>query len=308
MKENQNSISIIIPAYNEEEGLAILLPKLIEKQKRYQWEIVVVNDGSRDKTEEVVKKFTPNVLLINHKVNSGYGASIKSGIRLARSHWIATFDADGQHQVSDLEKLIAHSEGFDAVIGIRKNADRSNLQRVPGKLLLRYIFTLITGYKIKDINCGLRVIKRKVMFEIFGLTCDRFSFSTSTTVALLNLGYAVNFIEINVNKRIGKSTVRQLGDGLQTILLIIRLVMLFNPLRVFLPVAGFLLILGFVYQVVSFLNYGFAISKLALFLVICGIMLFLFALQQDQVSALRREVASFALEFTDTSDNKDKIG
>jgi hypothetical protein len=177
---------------------------------------------------------------------------------------------------------------------------------MPGKILLRYIFSLITGHKVKDINCGLRILKRKVMFKIFGLTCDGFSFSTSTTIALLNLGYAVKFIEINAKKRVGKSTVRQFSDGIQTVLLMLRLVTLFNPLRVFLPIAGVLLGLGITYQIVAFFINGITIQKSALLLIICGLMLFLFALQQDQISTLRREIASFELEFTDSNDSDEE--
>lgn len=306
MKENRNLISIIIPAYNEAEGLSILLPKLVEKHDSLGWEIIVVNDGSSDETKEIVKKYVPKVALINHRINSGYGASIKSGIRLAHNKWIATFDGDLQHQISDLEKLISSRKGYDAVIGIRANIKNSGLWRMPGKIALRYIFYLITGHKIKDINCGLRILKRRIMFKIFGLACDGFSFSTSTTIALMNLRYAVRFVEIDVKKRIGKSSVRQFSDGMQTVLLMLRLVTLFNPLRVFFPIAGGLLALGVIYQGVAFFINGITIQKSALLLIICGLMLFLFALQQDQISALRREIARFELEFAESEDNDDE--
>ncbi|HAF96567.1 MAG: hypothetical protein A2X34_08315 [Elusimicrobia bacterium GWC2_51_8] len=303
MNKNQHSVSVVIPAYNEETGLSVLLPQLVEKHDQHGWEIIVVNDGSNDKTREIAEKFAPKIRLINHRVNSGYGASIKSGVRVAHSYWIATFDADLQHQISDLEKLIANSEGHDAVIGMRANMKNSGFWRMPGKIVLRYIFSFITGYKVKDINCGLRIIKRSVMFKIFGLACDRFSFSTSTTIALLNLGYEVNFVEINVQKRVGTSTVRQVSDGMQAILLMLRMVTLFNPFRVFLPIAGVLLVLGISYQVADFFISGITIHKSALLLIVCGLMLFLFALQQDQISSLRREIASFEVNFEDGGEN-----
>ncbi len=296
MEKYPSPVSVIIPAYNEEKGLAEILPQLVQKQHQFGWEIIVVNDGSNDSTAEVVRKLAPEAILINHKANLGYGASIKSGIRLARSSWIATFDADAQHQISDLDKLLDNRNGYDAVIGMRANILHLSFWRIPGKLILKFAFRIITGQDVKDINCGLRVLKRKVLFKIFGLTCDRFSFSTSSTIALLNLGYAVNFVEINARKRIGKSSVQQFRDGGETILLMLRLITLFNPLRVFLPLAGFLLLLGLVYQITAIFIYGFTVHKSALLFIICGLMLFLFALQQDQISSIRREIASFELD------------
>ncbi|MFA5039012.1 MAG: glycosyltransferase family 2 protein [Candidatus Omnitrophota bacterium] len=305
MKSDPRTLTVIIPAYNEEKGLAVLLPQLMQKRAQTGWEIIVVNDGSTDGTQKVVKTLAPQALLINHKVNSGYGASIKSGILAARTTWIATVDADGQHRIQDLEKMLDHCDGYDAVIGMRPNSRNSGLLRMPGKFILKAMFRLITGRRIKDINCGLRVIKRKVMCKIFGLACDRFSFSTSTMIALLNFGYAVKFVEIEVQKRLGRSSVRVLSDGMEAILLMLRMVTLFNPFRVFLPVAGFLLLLGLAYQTTAFFIYGFTIQKSALLLIMSGLMLFLFSLQQDQISSLRREVASFELKLAEADKDND---
>lgn len=299
-----NSLTIIVPAFNEEEGLVATLPVLIKKAKEFGWKIIVVNDASTDNTAKIVERFEPEVKLINHRQNRGYGAAIKSGIRIATTEWIATFDGDGEHKVEDLISLALSVADFDAVIGMRTENPHYSLLRRPGKFILKHICNIIIGKKIYDINCGLRIIKRNALLRIFGLTSDRFSFSTSSTIALINMGYYVKFHKISAGKRIGKSTVRQFKDGFETILLTLRLVTLFDPIRIFMPLALFLISTGVIYQIYEFFSRGLTIEKSAILLIISGLICFFFALQQDQLSSLRREIANFEADFENAMEAK----
>jgi glycosyltransferase involved in cell wall biosynthesis len=252
--------------------------------------VIVVNDASTDETREVVKEFGTEVKLVNHAYNLGYGKSIKRGMGLAETEWVATFDADGQHRVEDLEKLAALAEDNDAVVGRRERSSSVRLSRVPGKWVLGKVVNLLVGQNIPDINCGLRLFRRKVILSILNLTSDRFSFSTSSLVALLKAGYQVLFVPVIIDPRIGKSTVRQIRDGFQTIMLILRLVTLFDPFRIMLPFGAALVLVGIIYQVTSIIYFGWDINKLTLLLGISGLVIFMMALIADQISALRREL------------------
>lgn len=223
MEKLLNSVTVIIPAFNEQEGLSAILPPLIKKCKELGWNILVVNDASTDNTADIAKGFEPDIRLINHKENLGYGAAVKTGIQAANSEWIATFDADGQHRIEDLMRLAADAEGYDAIIGSRGENSHDNLLRKIGKFFFSHICNMIIGKKIGDINCGLRIIRRKTILKVLSFTCNRFSFSTSSLIALMNMNYRIKFIKIFVTKRIGKSTVRQFRDGFETILLTMRL-------------------------------------------------------------------------------------
>ncbi|MFH1397333.1 MAG: glycosyltransferase family 2 protein [Candidatus Omnitrophota bacterium] len=303
MDKTINSLTVIIPAYNEEKGIGKVLTQLVAKASECGWNIIVVNDASSDNTAEVVAKFTPSVRLINHRQNLGYGASIKTGIRNSSAEWIATFDADGQHRLEDLEKLTRVTRNFDAVIGIRDSSSKVVMTRFLGKFLLKHVSNLIIGCKLRDINCGLRLIKRKTIVDILGFTCDRFSFSTTSTIALISMGYYINFVEVTVDKRVGKSTVKQHNDGLETIMLVLRLMILFNPMRIFLLIAFLLIGTGVIYQLFELFVQGFSMGKLALLLITSGLVCFFFALQQDQISYLRSKIASFKTDFKEDSIN-----
>jgi glycosyltransferase involved in cell wall biosynthesis len=284
-------LTVIIPAFNEAEGLKKILPPLMAAATRHGWHVIVVNDASTDDTVEVVSGFAPEVKLINNRINSGYGASIKRGIRATETKWIATFDADGQHRLEDLERLAEVTEDDDAVVGIRDTGSYVKFSRIPGKWLLTAITNFLIGYRIPDINCGLRVMRRRIIGNIMALTSDRFSFSTSTLVALLKLDYQVRFVPVTTEKRIGNSAVRQFRDGLQTLMLVLHLIVLFDPLRIILPVAAGLFGAGVIIQIITSISHGWDINQLTIILCISGLILFVMALIADQLSALRREMS-----------------
>jgi glycosyltransferase involved in cell wall biosynthesis len=288
------SMTVVVPSYNEAGGLLRVLPALVECSRRNGWEILVVDDASDDGTEEVLRRFSGQIRVLRNPENLGYGASIKKGILACETEWVATFDGDGQHRVEDLERLATRAGDCDAVIGERTSRSHCSAIRRPGKWVLGKVANVLVGKKLPDVNCGLRLFRRQAVNHVLRLTSDGFSFATSSLIALMKLGFDVVHEPVTTTARVGCSTVRQFTDGFNSVLFILRLIMLFDPLRIMLPVAGAFFAIGVMYQLTSFALYGFDLNKLTLLLWVFALIIFLVALVADQVSALRREVAAFA--------------
>lgn len=284
------NLSIIIPVYNEEkmigqtiEGLKKELSKL-----NLEYEIIAVNDGSTDKTKKILDEIL-GIQTIHHPYNKGYGASIKAGAAQAQSEWILTFDSDGQHRPEDIQKLFKASSGFDMVIGAREGYQGPIIRR-PGKRVLRWVAEYLVKKKIPDLNSGLRLIKKEYFVKYFHLLPSGFSWTTTTTLAFLKDGLNVNYAPIKINKRQGGKSLVRPADALRMFLLILRIILLFSPLRIFLPIS-FLLFLGtlasLAYDV--FLR-PLNITEPTILLFISSLLTFFFGLLADQVAAIRREI------------------
>lgn len=284
------TLTVIIPAYNEEQGIQDTLTNLIEGVKNYPFDILVINDGSTDTTEAVLRTID-EVRVINHKKNRGYGASLKTGILAAKSELIAFYDADGQHSVSDLIAMYKNFVDIDMLVGARSQDSHQELKRKPGKWILGKIANYLTEQNIPDLNSGLRIINRDIIRKYLHLFPNGFSFSTTSTIAFMNLGYSVEYFPIKVAKRIGKSSVKQIKHGSNTILLMIRLIVLFNPLRIFLPSSAFFLVVGLIYELyygVFLLFPEVRLIPAAFFLIITSVLIFFFGLVVDQISEIRK--------------------
>lgn len=291
----KEELTIIIAAYNEEDGIADTIQGLLPLLDKYLWKLLVINDGSSDETESIILRFSKSnsrISYINHPYNRGYGAGLKTGIKNANTDFVAFYDADGQHRPEDMEKLYDKFVGLDMLVGKRGRDSYQDWVRKPGKWVLGKVANFLTGRKIPDLNSGLRIIKRDIILGMLHLFPDGFSFSTTSTVAFMNLGYAVDYSPIIVNKRVGQSTVKQFKHGSSTILLIFRLIILFNPLKVFLPASLFILLLGIIYELLFgiILIDGIDLLPAALLLIITGILIFFFGLVVDQVSELRKHL------------------
>ena len=281
------SYSVIVPALNEEKGLPAVLSELLRVCP--DAEIIVVNDGSTDGTERVAKDFP--VVVVNHPINLGYGAALKTGIAHAKHEMVVFFDADGQHDASRVRPMLDRLETADLVIGERTTYTRkSPLHRI-GRMVLSRTVNFLTRLPLRDINCGLRAARRGLLRRYANLLPDGFSFSTTSTVVFAKFGHRLVFVPIEVRPRLGKSSVRLVRDGYNTLLLIIRLIALFEPLRVFLPPAFSLIVLGVLYALFKYLTLpvytGLSGGALSMFLT--GVMIFLLGVVCDQIAALRLE-------------------
>jgi glycosyltransferase involved in cell wall biosynthesis len=279
------SISIVIPAYNEETAIGSVIEGL--KSIDISAEIIVVDDGSTDKTRDIVSR--AKVKVIRHPYNKGYGAALKTGIREATGRVICFFDADNQHRIEDLKEMLRYVGEYDSVLAMRTADSHVPVLRRPGKKVLQWVANFLANRRIPDLNCGLRAFKREVLVRIMHILPDGFSFSTTTTIAMYKMGYTIKWVLVTTNPRIGKSTVKQLKHGIETIMLITRLITLFDPLRVFLPISLLLVGSGIVYQLVLMVLYGFHIAGGSVLSVLAGILIFFFGVLADQISAMRLE-------------------
>ena len=282
-------VSILIPAYNEGEAIRVVLDKLRPYIEEHGFEVIVINDASKDNTSEIAHEFQ-YVTVIDHPYNKGYVAALKTGTFKARGEYVLTMDADGQHDPAEIPKLLEHMKHFDMVIGARKNGGDHHWKRKPGKLILRWVANYITGINIPDLNSGFRLIRRYQVIERRNLLPNGFSFSTTITLSMLVSGRNVQFIPISTsNRTTGKSAVNQARDGIKTLLLIARCIMLFNPLKIFVPSAMFLFGAGLLHAIYGIIEFS-SFPKTAIIGILAGIFAFLFGLLADQIAAIRRDM------------------
>lgn len=242
---DDEGVSIVIPAYNEENGIAPVLTELLETLDRLDlgvpFEIIVVNDGSTDRTSEALAPFVgegKRVRLIEHPRNKGYGAALKTGIHAAEHPWILITDADGTYPNEHIPDVLAHREGHEMVVGARTGENTNiPLLRRPPKWVLRKLASWLSQRPIPDLNSGFRLMKKDVVEKFFNILPNGFSFTTTITLAMFSAGHDVHYQPINYLKREGKSKIRPIADTLNFLKLIVRTVMYFDPLRVFLPLA-----------------------------------------------------------------------
>jgi len=279
--------TIVVPAFNEEQGLPRVLEELTKACP--DADVIVVDDGSSDGTCRVAANFP--VTVVSHTVNRGYGAALKTGIRHAKHDFVVFFDADGQHDAAYIPSMLDALETVDLVIGERPTYTRKSALHWVGRRGLTQVIRFLTRLHLRDINCGLRAVRRGAIERYFNLLPDGFSFSTTSTVVFAKFGHRLAFVPIEVRRRIGTSSVRLVRDGYNTLLLIIRLIALFDPLRVFLPPAFGLMSLGVLYGVFMYVTLpvfqGLSGGALSMFLT--GVMIFLLGVVCDQIAALRLE-------------------
>lgn len=278
------NLTIVIPAYNEANGIAAVLQKLVDAQTGAH--IIVVNDGSGDNTGNSASQIT-GVEVITHAYNKGYGAALKTGIAHAKTPWVMTYDADGQH-TPDLVKALQQemTDRNDMVVG-KRNGYKGPWIRQPGKRLLTAVANYLVQKKIPDLNSGLRAFRRERFMEYAHLFPDGFSLSTTSTVCFFKEGLNVAYVPISIQPRTGKSTVRP-RHAFTTLMLILRLIMLFSPLRIFIPTSFFFgaITIGLLgYELVVHRN----ISDAGVALLGLSLSLFFFGLLADQIGALRRQ-------------------
>jgi len=278
-------VAIVIPAYNEAEGIAVTLDNLMARGLTKRAEVIVVDDGSSDTTAAVVQKYP--VTLLRHSVNKGYGASLKTGIRHARADKIVTMDSDGQHTAESVEMIMAQLHDFPLVIGERATDSYQVRNRKFGKWIIRLVGEYLVEQKLPDFNSGLRGFDRRIMRSLLHLMPNGFSFSTTSTLAFLKDGYSIGTVPIVARPRVGRaSSVRPVKDGIKTLMLLTRIVMLFNPLKIFLPASVGMGAWGVALAIVNILGDKARVSNGAVIVMVTALFLFFFGLLADQISML----------------------
>ncbi len=237
---NDRGISYIVPAYNEESSIITTLQRLagILSELEMPCEIILVNDGSRDRTKELAGQFS-QVKVVNHPINIGYGNALKSGIKSAKYEWIGIVDADGSYPIEDIPRLVKEmQDGFDMVIGSRINTGQMDK---PVKKLFRWIYRmmlkLVVKDTIEDANSGFRLFKRDMALTLLPFLCGTFSFTTSLTILAMGNSNFVKHIPIQYHPREGQSKVNHFRDTIRTIQYIVQGITFFNPIKFFMMLA-----------------------------------------------------------------------
>ena len=283
-----SGLTIIIPAYNEEQGMGAVVQQLRAAMEvgEQPYEILVVDDGSTDGTAEAARG--AGVRVISHPQNRGYGEALKTGIRHAESERIAIIDADGSypaHEIPRLAQMLADSE---MVVGARTGSGAAiPLIRRPAKWLLTWLASYLTGIKMPDLNSGLRLFKRGLALEFLDLLPSGFSFTTTITLAALNSGYLVQFVTIDYYDRTGRSKIRPIRDTFNFFMLVLRLTLIFRPLKIYLPIAGFMLVFAGLVLVVGLYAFNRVFDNTILLLIQAALQAAMIGLLADVVNVRR---------------------
>ena len=285
-------ISILIPCYNEEENIKNTITNLkkeLENLNLEEYEIIVINDSSIDGSLKILQEIQ-GIKIIKHVYNKGYGSYLKTGARNAKYDWLLFFDADGQHKSEYIKNFINESEkeDYDLISGERVGYQGPWI-RQPGKKLIHWLAKYLLGKNIKDFNCGFRLIKKECFLRFSHLYPDGFSCSTTTIFAFYKEKLNVKFVPIEIEKRQGGKSMVKPKDAVLYLMLILRLITLFSPLRIFFPVSLILGLVGLGYLIYD-LFWMFNISEGTIFILITSILIFFFGLIADQIAALRREI------------------
>lgn len=262
---DKNNLSVIIPAYNEKNSIITTIEQvlaLMDKSK-INYELIVVNDGSTDGTKELVEKYLKNsknkkLILCSHNPNKGYGASLKTGIKKAKFANICITDADQTYpneQIPVMFKIYTEKE-LDMIVGKRDFKKLPTITK-PAKWFISSLANFLLDYKIPDINSGLRIFKKDLSMKYFPIICDGFSFTTTITLAMISNHYAVEYFPIEYFEREGKSKIKPVRDTMNFIQLIVRTILYFNPLKIFLPASVIIFLTAVVFYIVGKMNIFF---------------------------------------------------
>ena len=248
-------ISVVIPVYNEEKSIARVLSDVAKSMKESfkEHEIIVINDGSTDKTAEVLEKEKGiGLVILTHPENIGYGKSLLDGILAARYGCIAIMDGDGSYSPEHIKRLYEYYPKYDMVVGARQGKEyKKGLLKKPARALFQYLTEYASGRKVPDVNSGLRIFKKDMVLKFKDSLCSGFSFTTTITLIFLLNHYYVKYIPIPYTKRTGKSKVRHFRDTLRTGQIIVESILYYNPVKLFLLLASGNAILGIIIGVIN---------------------------------------------------------
>jgi glycosyltransferase involved in cell wall biosynthesis len=275
-------LSIILPCLNEAQSLKTLIPHL--KQIYADAEIIVVNDGSSDDSAEIAAQAGATV--ITHPYSMGNGAAIKSGARAANGEILVFMDADGQHAPQDIERLLTElANGYDMVVGARRAESQASFGRLCANSFYNWLSSQIVGHTIADLTSGFRAVKADKFKEFIYLLPNGFSYPTTITMAFFRAGYSINYIRIVAHKRIGKSHIKLVRDGVRFLLIIFKIGTLYAPLKLFGPLSFSFFSLGLGYYLYTFATAG-RFTNMGVLLFITSLLIFLIGLVSEQITQL----------------------
>ena len=278
------SVTIVLPAFNEGASIGPVVAALRSTAKWH--DVLVIDDGSTDDTATAAANAGARVVL--HPYNKGNGAAVKTAIRSATSDWIAIVDADGQHRAEDAKRLVARLGEFDLVVGARDPRTQATAGRRLGNAVLNQLASYLTERSIPDLTSGFRAARREYLLEFIHLLPNGFSTPTTTTLAFIKAGYNVAFEPIGALPRVGTSKIRLGSDGAKFLLILLKVITIFSPLRIFAPVSAASFAIGAIYGAWNYV-YHARIPNGAVLLLMFSVIVILVGLVSEQISTLRFE-------------------
>jgi glycosyltransferase involved in cell wall biosynthesis len=279
---NLESLSVIIPARNEASSLRKLLPIL--RRQYPESEIIVVNDGSTDDTSEICRE--SGVLEVTHPYRKGNGAAIKSGARVASGSILVFMDADGQHDPQDIPGLLEKlHDGYEMVVGSRSSSSQADIGRSWANRFYNRLATWMTNNPIPDLTSGFRAVRAERFLEFLYLLPNGFSYPTTITMAFFRAGYSVAYMPIVASRRIGKSHIRPIQDGVRFLLIIFKIGTLYSPLKLFCPVSAAFFLTGLSYYIYTYATDG-RFTNMSALMFTTAVLIFLMGLVSEQITQL----------------------
>ena len=276
--------SVIVPALNEEGAIAEVVARL---QSGGPWhEIIVVDDGSTDATGERAR--AAGAIVVRHPYNKGNGAAVKSGIRRATGDVVLIVDGDGQHRPADAARLVSGIGEYELVVGARSAATQATLMRRFGNHLLNRLASYLTERNIPDLTSGFRAARRDCLLEFLHLLPNGFSTPATTTMSFIKAGYSVSFVPIEAEQRVGQSKIKLARDGAKFFLILLKIITIFSPLRIFVPISVIIFALGFLYALRTIWTQSH-VTNSSVLLIVLSVVIFLVGLVSEQISTLRFE-------------------
>ena len=276
--------SIVIPAFNEAASIGGVVAAL---RAAAPWhDVLVVDDGSTDDTAQRAAEAGADV--VRHAYNMGNGAAVKTGIRRTSGAFVLIVDGDGQHQAADAERLVSHLQDYDLVVGARSGQTQSSVARRLGNALLNALASYLTGRRIPDLTSGFRAARRECLLEFMHLIPNGFSTPTTTTLAFLKAGYSVRFEPIEAAQRAGSSKIHLGSDGFGFFLILLKVITIFSPLRIFVPISVGAFALGAGYGAWTIATQSH-VTNSSVLLILLSVVIFLVGLISEQISSLRFE-------------------
>lgn len=280
-----SSVSVVIPAYDEAAVVGVVVGSL---RAVAPWrEVLVVDDGSADETASVAAAAGARV--IRHPYNKGNGAAVKTGIRQARGDYVLIIDADGQHTAADALRLVPFLGEYDLVVGARAGStQQASTARHMGNNALNWVASYLTGRDIPDLTSGMRAARTSGLREFLHLMPNGFSTPTTTTLSFVKAGYSVHFEPITVGARLGQSKIKLVSDGARFLMILLKVITIFSPLRIFLPIAGAFFSLGAAYAIWTTIT-RHDVTDSSVLLIVLAVVIFLVGLVSEQISTMRSE-------------------
>jgi glycosyltransferase involved in cell wall biosynthesis len=285
-------LTVVVPVYNEEQALSSLAPCLIELCCSRGWKTIFVNDGSSDHTGQILDALSTSqeVRVVHHKVNRGYGGALKTGISHVTTPFVVTLDGDGQHCLDDVERIFQFALQHDAdmVVGKRNERGTSSAYRTLGKLLIRSFTKILMPLPITDLNSGFKFYQTDLAKQYMTVCPDSMAFSDVITLVFLSEHNLVLEYPIEVLPRKTGQSMINAFTAFETVIQVLNIALMFNPLKVFLPISALCILAGFGWGI-PFVLLGRGVSVGAMLAIVSGLLFFVLGLIASQLSSIRME-------------------